>query len=82
MINVTFFAKLKEDLGCESTVVDLPEGSTAEQLKAALIKQNPQWEQPLDNSALLVAVNQTITDWETVISPADEVAFFPPVTGG
>ena len=35
-----------------------------------------------DSPALRVAVNQEITPLDTAISDADEVALFPPMTGG
>jgi molybdopterin synthase sulfur carrier subunit len=35
-----------------------------------------------DMSAVRVAVNQELTDLDAAIGPGDEVAFFPPMTGG
>jgi sulfur-carrier protein len=35
-----------------------------------------------DPSRLRVAVNQEFTGWESAAQPGDEVAIFPPVTGG
>ncbi|HIJ37298.1 MAG TPA: molybdopterin converting factor subunit 1 [Rhodospirillaceae bacterium] len=35
-----------------------------------------------ERARLRAAVNQTFASWETPLSPTDEVAFFPPVTGG
>lgn len=83
MIKVLYFARLKDTLNCgeeqldHSTAVD-----TAEKLLSTLKERGAPWRDALDNSQLLVAVNQTIASPETPIQDGDEVAFFPPVTGG
>ncbi|NTS76205.1 molybdopterin converting factor subunit 1 [Catenovulum sp. SM1970] len=81
MIRVLFFAQLKEQLGCEQ--LDFPSagiGNLAD-LKAALTAQGEQW-QPLTQTNLMMAINQEMADLEDSVADRDEVAFFPPVTGG
>ncbi len=76
MIKVLFFASLREQTGQSNLSVEWQEGMTAAQL----------WQQTTDSSTLpdnvLVACNQEYCDSETVVNDGDEVAFFPPVTGG
>jgi molybdopterin synthase sulfur carrier subunit len=43
---------------------------------------HPHWEQFLSNSKLLVAVNHQYAKADVALKTGDEVAFFPPVTGG
>ncbi|MBD4685637.1 molybdopterin synthase sulfur carrier subunit, partial [Xanthomonas citri pv. citri] len=40
------------------------------------------WQLALEKGKLLVAINQSISPLESAIKDGDEVAFFPPVTGG
>lgn len=82
MFEVLFFAKLKDDLGCNKASVELKPGASLADIKQALISQNPDWEVALSNPALLVSVNHSLSEWELEVSQGDEIAFFPPVTGG
>ncbi len=81
MIKVLFFAQVKELVGMAALdVEDVFE--TAEQLRAHLAERGDKWSLALEPGKLLVAVNQTISPLDTALSDGDEVAFFPPVTGG
>jgi len=82
MIRVLFFAQLREQLGCEQLALAMPESSNISQLRALLVEQHPQWSRFLGSDKLLFAVNQTMAKATQVINDGDEVAFFPPVTGG
>ena len=82
MIKVLFFAKLREQLGCEGIEMDAREVSTVAELRRQLIELHPRWAAPLDDKNLIVAVNQTLAKAEHPVGADDEVAFFPPVTGG
>jgi molybdopterin synthase sulfur carrier subunit len=82
MIKVLFFAKLREQLGCEGIEMDAREVSTVAELRRQLIELHPRWAASLDDRNLLVAVNQTLAKAEHPVGADDEVAFFPPVTGG
>ncbi|MGF1713875.1 molybdopterin synthase sulfur carrier subunit [Photobacterium chitinilyticum] len=81
MINVLFFAQVKELVGVDRLEVEA-EFSTAETLRAHLCERGDKWQLALESGKLLVAVNQTICPLETAINDGDEIAFFPPVTGG
>jgi molybdopterin synthase sulfur carrier subunit len=84
MIKLLFFARLREDLGTAAEEVALPAGvTTVAGLRAHLIGRGGAWAAALaDGKALRVAVNHDMAEPTTAIKPGDEVAFFPPVTGG
>jgi molybdopterin synthase sulfur carrier subunit len=79
-IRVLFFASLRESLPVAELQWPLPEPTTVAALRAALRAQGADWA-PLDNN-LMMAVNQTLVQADAEVNPGDEVAFFPPVTGG
>jgi molybdopterin synthase sulfur carrier subunit len=84
MTKVLYFAKLREDLGCESESLALPEGvKTVASLRVHLAARGGPWASALaPERAVRAAVNQQIAKPETPVATGDEVAFFPPVTGG
>lgn len=79
---VLFFAKLREDLGCSFVDVDLLGPCSISQLRDHLISDNPEWNAIFHERQLLSSVNQTLNHMDELVHPGDEVAFFPPVTGG
>jgi molybdopterin synthase sulfur carrier subunit len=82
MIKVLFFASLREKLGVDKIefIVDTP--LSVMDLRLAIIKQHPAWESELTKKNLLIAVNKEQSHIESLVHTGDEVAFFPPVTGG
>ena len=83
-MKLLFFARLREDLGCAEETIELPPGvDTVAGLRAHLMARGSAWRQALaQGRALQVAVNQDMAQPGTPVKPGDEVAFFPPVTGG
>lgn len=84
MIKVLFFAKLREQLGTGQLQVDWRQrcGDLAS-LKRLLIELNgPAWEGALLADNVVQAVNQEVVNDDHALCDGDEVAFFPPVTGG
>ncbi len=81
MIQVLFFAQVKELVGVDSLSVNA-QFKTADELRQYLSQRGDKWALALESGKLLVAINQTIADLSSPISAGDEVAFFPPVTGG
>jgi len=73
-IQVKFFASLREKMGISETKVD--SASTAGEIWD-LTTENA--ERPLN---VLVAINLEYAQYDSQVSDGDEVAFFPPVTGG
>jgi sulfur-carrier protein len=84
MVTVIYFARLREALNCGSEQVALPVHiRDVEGLRRHLQSRGDPWQEELGpGSALRAAVNQEIAHGNTPISDGDEVAFFPPVTGG
>lgn len=81
MIKVLFFAQTRELVGVDSLEVT-ESFSTVEDLRAHLATQEGKWDLALEPGKLLAAVNQSIVPLEHSLTEGDEVAFFPPVTGG
>ena len=82
MIKVLFFAQLRELLGASELKLNLDSPSRVSEIKQRIMDAYPEWEKHLSNSALLTSVNQQLVDEDYKINAFDEVAFFPPVTGG
>jgi molybdopterin synthase sulfur carrier subunit len=83
MVRLRYFASLREALGVSDEQVDLPaEINSVQQLTGWLQARGPRWQQALDNPRLLTALNQSVVDGNTTIHDGDEIAWFPPVTGG
>ena len=82
MIKVLFFARYRELLGCEEEIVSLQGEQTAADLLNSFIARGEPWKTVLGDARVMVAVNQQMVDLNSCIGDAEEVAFFPPVTGG
>jgi sulfur-carrier protein len=84
MISVLYFARLRESLGTGSEQMALPAGvRDLDGLRALLAARGGAWAQELAaGRSVRAAVNQYVADGGTPVADGDEVAFFPPVTGG
>ncbi len=81
-INILYFASLAESLNRDDEKFELKsESLNSLQLKKELATRGQEWEVLLDPSTRS-SVNLVIANDDTEIKPGDEVAFFPPVTGG
>jgi sulfur-carrier protein len=83
-VKVLFFANLRERLGTGAEVVEIPDSaSTVAGLRLHLIGRGGAWQDVLgDMKVVRVAVNHDMAAANAPLNPGDEVAFFPPVTGG
>ena len=83
-LTILYFACLRERTGTAEESVALPAGvRTVGDLIAWLTEQSPGHASAFANRrAVRCAVNQDFSDSATLLHPGDEVAFFPPVTGG
>ncbi len=81
-VSLRFFASLREALGPQGQL-DLPEGATVGEARDLLIARGAPFDAGLARGrALRAAVNQALSDEAAVLADGDELAFFPPVTGG
>ena len=82
MIDVLYFAWVRERIGLPKEQVETSATTVAElveELKAREERYAAAFE---DVSALRVAVDQELTDFDAPLAGVREVAFFPPMTGG
>lgn len=84
MVTLLYFARLREVLGTGSEQIALPSGiDNVSGLLELLRARGGVWESELAaDRAFRVAVNQDMADAATALRDGDEVAIFPPVTGG
>lgn len=75
-INVKFFASLREQIGKTDDVIETPNSLSVTEV----------WQRSTGQSAMpdntLCAINMEYVDRDALANAGDEVAFFPPVTGG
>ena len=83
-IKVLYFARLKEAVNYSTEDIDLPvDVSTVMALKNYLALRGDIWANLFNGKQLVrAAINHTLVDDLSIINAGDEVAFFPPVTGG
>ena len=83
-VKVLYFASLREQLGTAAEEIELPAGvSTIAALRSLLRQRGGAWELTLaDGKLVRAAVNQDMVPPTAPVKAGDEVAFFPPVTGG
>ena len=76
-VRVLYFGVLKESLGRESEMVELPEAARVADLMARFEGEGAEWMR-----SIAVAVNREYARREDVLRDGDEVALLPPVSGG
>ena len=84
MVTILYFARLKEALGTASEELALPHDvRDLGSLRASLIARGGAWAEALsEQRPVRAAVNQEMAAADTAVKDGDEIAFFPPVTGG
>lgn len=80
-IRLFYFAKLGDDLACSKEELKMPIGCTLKELIDTLCQREGPWEN-LRAPEIRCALNHTICKGEPALHDGDEIAFFPPVTGG
>lgn len=83
-IKLRFFASVREKLGVSEELADVPDQlHTVGDVRRHLMLRGSVWTETLDEArAIRMAVNQVMGKSDTPVQGGDEVAFFPPVTGG
>jgi molybdopterin synthase sulfur carrier subunit len=80
MLTVLFFAKIREQLG--ESRLQCPHVDTVDALIDALSARSERWEEILRAPNVIVAINQVVAAPAQRLHDGDEIAFYPPVTGG
>ncbi len=84
MVKVLFFARIREQLGIESLSLEFNERwQDLEGFTQFLVtEKGGNWAEVLLADNIVKAVNQEVVDNQRSLADGDEIAFFPPVTGG
>ena len=83
MLKILYFASLREMLGSGAESIDLPNGvGDVGSLLKLLAGRGGEWAKLATVKNLRYAVNQEMARLDSPLKTGDEVAFFPPVTGG
>lgn len=83
MIKVQFFASIRESIGVDSVDVDITDKTeSVAEIINELCREKPEWEDILKDQKVLAAINQEMCSLDSSVVDGDEIAFFPPVTGG
>jgi molybdopterin synthase sulfur carrier subunit len=84
MIKLLYFARLREALGTSQEELAVPEGvSDVQALMGWLAQRGGAWQEEFTGCRpLRAAVNQELVANAAAFRDGDEIAFFPPVTGG
>ena len=83
-MKILYFAWVKQKVGKAEESLEMPDSVTNVSTLIEFLRQRGSaYEEAFRNPALIrVAVNQQHTDFNAIVRPGDEIAFFPPVTGG
>lgn len=80
-LHILYFAALGETLGCREEDVRVEGVRTLGELRDWLSNRGIAW-QAIKENRVRMAINQQVADVHQNIEDGDEIAFFPPVTGG
>lgn len=85
-VTVLFFASIRERLGVARLQVPLPSDSEVPGVDAVIdslsAERGAEWGEALRATNVIVAINQRVAERGDSLREGDELAFFPPVTGG
>ena len=82
-MKIIYFASIKESLGISEEKILLKKSCTILELIEILVKKNKKYKFVFSNlDKVKCAVNSSYVNFNTVVYNEDELAFFPPVTGG
>ena len=81
-MKILYFAWVRERIGLPSEELENRSGTVRDLIEDLRAREERYAAAFVDLSALRVAVDQQLTDFDASIEGASEVAFFPPMTGG
>lgn len=83
MLKLCYFASVREQLGKAEEHMQLPEQvRTVGELSTLLAGRGAPWQMLADEKRVLIAVNQQVSSRDQPLHGSEEIAFFPPMTGG
>ena len=82
MVSIRFFAGFREKIGAEKIEISLSAETTLKEFIAWLESDYPEISALIEKNKATIAVNHEIADMDQTISDSDEIALFPPVSGG
>jgi molybdopterin synthase sulfur carrier subunit len=82
MMDVLYFAWVRERVGLPRETVETSAATVAELVEELRGREERYEAAFADLSALRVAIDQELSDFDAPLAGAREVAFFPPMTGG
>ncbi len=80
IVDIRLFATMKDKVGQPRIQVEVAEPATVKELLEAISQQFPSLDSSIET--VLVSVNKAFAGEDTAVNPGDEVAMFPPVSGG
>jgi len=82
MLHIYYFAKLKDDVNCSDEKIEWQAHlTTIGDIKALLCERGEPWQSAFSGK-VMIAHNHQMVKIDHTINDGDEIAFFPPVTGG
>ena len=83
IITIKLFATLRESLGEAEFLLELTEeDNNVASVKKVLSSRSYEWKDALNQPNLVHALNHKVVFTDAVVADGDELAFFPPMTGG
>ena len=84
MIKVLFFARVREQLGIAEIDFDYsPRFETIDDIRTELCREEGEvWDEVLNAENIIISCNHAVVDESQAVKDGDEIAFYPPVTGG
>jgi molybdopterin synthase sulfur carrier subunit len=79
-LKLLFFASHRDAVGMAAKALEMPEGSTVRELFDTLAGKYPALKGI--EGRTIIAVNRDQAGWDRILNDGDEVAFYPPVSGG
>ncbi|WP_293573388.1 molybdopterin converting factor subunit 1 [Phaeobacter sp.] len=81
-MDILYFAWVRERIGVPREQIETSAATVADLVKELAAREDRYAAAFADLSALRVAIDQELTDFDASLQGAREVAFFPPMTGG